>query len=313
MNTTIIGAAGFIGTNLALNLGKSKETSLTLVDAEDFYFDHIRAAGLSNVRYVADPLTYESDLDRMVEGSDVVYHLFSTSNPSNSNRKIADELQGNVIFSSNLFEACGRQKVKKVVFISSGGTIYGKDTRCPCREDSATDPITSYGLQKLTIEKLMYLCHYIYGFDYKIIRLSNPFGPYQRPNGLLGVVTTFIYKALKREKLSVYGDGSVVRDFIFIDDVIRGIQQIVNGNSDYHVFNLGSGYGISVKQVIETISRVLKTELDVEYTPARNVDVPINYLDIGRYEKAFGALNPLPLEMGIEKTADFLRSMYLND
>ncbi len=313
MNITIIGAAGFIGTNLTLNLGKSKDNSLTLVDTEDYYFDHIRATGLSNVRYVADPLTYESDFDRMVKGADVVYHLFSTSNPTNSNQKIADELQGNVVFSSNLFEACGRQKVKKVVFISSGGTIYGKNAMCPCREDSATDPITSYGLQKLTIEKLLYLCHYIYGFDYKIIRLSNPFGPYQRPNGLLGVVTTFIYKALKRERLSVYGDGSVVRDFIFIDDVIRGIQQIVNGNSDYHVFNLGSGYGVSVQQVIEAISRVLKTELDVEYTPARNVDVPINYLDICRYEKEFGPLNPLPLEAGIKITARYLRNMYLND
>ena len=123
---------------------------------------------------------------------------------------------------------CIRCGVKKVVFVSSGGTVYGKEVDCPLKEKTATNPISSYGVQKITIEKLLYLYRYMYGLDYRIIRLANPYGPYQRPNGVLGAVTTFTYKALKGDEITVYGDGSVVRDFIYIDDAIRAIMKIVN-------------------------------------------------------------------------------------
>lgn len=107
------------------------------------------------------------------------------------------------------------------------GQVYGKEVDCPLKEKTATNPISSYGVQKVTIEKLLYLYRYMYGLDYRIIRLANPYGPYQRPNGVLGAVTTFTYKALKGDKIVVYGDGSVVRDFIYIDDAIRAIMKIV--------------------------------------------------------------------------------------
>ena len=146
----------------------------------------------------------------------------------------------------------------------------------------------------------------MYGLDYRIIRLTNPYGPYQRPNGVLGAVTTFTYKALKKEEIQVYGDGSVVRDFIYIDDAVRGIQKIVEGSDRHHTFNLGCGYGTSIKQVLETIERALDIKLRVRYTEARKVDVPVNYLDIKRYETAYGSLNPISLEEGIRKTAEFM-------
>lgn len=152
----------------------------------------------------------------------------STTVPTTSNQHISQELVSNVIFSANLFEACIRCDVKKVVFVSSGGTVYGKEVDCPLKEKTATNPISSYGVQKITIEKLLYLYRYMYGLDYRIIRLANPYGPYQRPNGVLGAVTTFTYKALKGDEITVYGDGSVVRDFIYIDDAIRAIMKIVN-------------------------------------------------------------------------------------
>ena len=133
---------------------------------------------------------------------------------------------------------------------------------------------------------------------------------YQRPNGVLGAVTTFTYKALKGEEIQVYGDGSVVRDFIYIDDAIRGIMKIVNGVDRHHTFNLGCGYGTSIKQVLETIQNALDIEVRVKYTEARKVDVPVNYLDIKRYETAYGALNPISLRDGIRKTAEFMRDFY---
>ena len=108
----------------------------------------------------------------------------------------------------------------------------------------------------------------------------------------------------------MYGDGSVIRDFIFIDDAIHGILNIANGNGKYKLYNLGYGKGTSVNQVIQGIENVLNKKLSVRYIDGRKADVPINYLDIGRYEADFGALNPVSLEEGIKKTVDFMVKNY---
>lgn len=313
MKIILLGAAGFIGTNLIIELAKNPANELTVVDRDREYFKVLEGLGIPNIHYIPSDLTMDTDYDQLVAGQDLVYHLVSSTVPTTSNRAIAEELKGNVVLSANLFEACVHHQVNKVVFLSSGGTVYGKDVICPINEDVPTNPISAYGIQKETIEKLLYLYNYMHGLDYRIIRLSNPYGPYQRPNGVLGAVTTFTYKALRGEEIQVYGDGSVVRDFIFIDDAIRGIQTIVNGNDPHRIFNLGCGHGTSIRQVLETIEQVLGKELKVRYTPAREVDVPINFLDIHRYETAYGALNPISLEEGIKKTSEFMKQFYKMD
>lgn len=310
MKILLLGAAGFIRTNLTIELAKKTEDEITLVDRSKAFFKPIVSMDLKNVHILEADLTVDMDFDSILKDQEVVYHLVSTTVPTTSNQHISQELVSNVIFSANLFEACIRCGVKKVVFVSSGGTVYGKEVDCPLKEKTATNPISSYGVQKITIEKLLYLYRYMYGLDYRIIRLANPYGPYQRPNGVLGAVTTFTYKALKGDEITVYGDGSVVRDFIYIDDAIRAIMKIVNGENKHRTFNLGCGYGTSIKQVLETIEKALGIKLNVSYLEGRKVDVPVNYLDISRYEKYYGALNPISLEDGIRKTADFMKKEY---
>lgn len=310
MKILLLGAAGFIGTNLTIELAKKTEDEITLVDRSKAFFKPIVSMDLKNVHILEADLTVDMDFDSILKDQEVVYHLVSTTVPTTSNQHISQELVSNVIFSANLFEACIRCGVKKVVFVSSGGTVYGKEVDCPLKEKTATNPISSYGVQKITIEKLLYFYRYMYGLDYRIIRLANPYGPYQRPNGVLGAVTTFTYKALKGDEITVYGDGSVVRDFIYIDDAIRAIMKIVNGENKHRTFNLGCGYGTSIKQVLETIEKALGIKLNVSYLEGRKVDVPVNYLDISRYEKYYGALNPISLEDGIRKTADFMKKEY---
>ena len=310
MKILLLGAAGFIGTNLTIELAKKTEDEITLVDRSKAFFKPIVSMDLKNVHILEADLTVDMDFDSILKDQEVVYHLVSTTVPTTSNQHISQELVSNVIFSANLFEACIRCGVKKVVFVSSGGTVYGKEVDCPLKEKTATNPISSYGVQKITIEKLLYLYRYMYGLDYRIIRLANPYGPYQRPNGVLGAVTTFTYKALKGDEITVYGDGSVVRDFIYIDDAIRAIMKIVNGENKHRTFNLGCGYGTSIKQVLETIEKALGIKLNVSYLEGRKVDVPVNYLDISLYEKYYGALNPISLEDGIRKTADFMKKEY---
>lgn len=310
MKILLLGAAGFIGTNLTIELAKNAENEITLVDRCKDFFNPVINKNLKNIRIIESGLTVDTDFDSILKNQEVVYHLVSTTVPTTSNQHISQELVSNVVFSANLFEACIRCGVKKVVFISSGGTVYGKEVDCPLKEKTATYPISSYGVQKVTIEKLLYLYRYMYGLDYRIIRLANPYGPYQRPNGVLGAVTTFTYKALKGDEITVYGDGSVVRDFIYIDDAIRAIMKIVNGENKHRTFNLGCGYGTSIKQVLTTIEKALEIKLKVSYIEGRKVDVPINYLDISRYEKYYGALNPISIEEGIRKTADFMKQEY---
>ena len=310
MNILLLGAASFIGTNLTIKLAQNSLNNITLIDKNKVYFRNIEAMNFTNVSIKESAFDIDMDFNSILEHQDIVYHLVSTTVPTTSNLHISQELIANVIFSSNLFEACVQCGVKKIVFISSGGTVYGKEVDCPLKEEMETNPISSYGIQKLTIEKLLYLYKYMYGLDYRVIRLSNPYGPYQRPDGGLGAVTTFTYKALRGEEITVYGDGSVTRDFIFIDDAVRAIMNIVEGSNKHHIFNLGCGYGISINQVLESIQKTLNVELNLVYKPGRKVDVPINYLDIARYEKYYGALNPLNLYEGIKKTAEFLIKYY---
>lgn len=309
MNILILGASGFIGTNLTIKLIENIDNHITLIDKRIDYFSDIKKFNFSNVEIKISSLDKDMDFS-ILEGQDVVYHLVSTNVPTTSNQHISQDIQANVLFSSNLFEACVKYDVKKVVFISSGGTVYGKEGSCPLSENTPTNPISSYGVQKITIEKLLYLYSYMYGLDYRIIRLANPYGPYQRPNGVLGAVTTFTYKALKGEEVQVYGDGSVIRDFIYIDDAVKGVLNIVEGENKHHTFNLGCGYGTSIKEVLETIEKALGLKMNIVYKKGRAVDVPVNYLDIRRYEKYYGKLNPVSLEEGVKKTAEFMKHYY---
>ncbi len=306
MNIVILGGAGFIGTNLVKKLASVEADNITVVDTNKLFFNSIQSMGYKNVSFIESTFSMDTDFDSLVCGFDRVYHMFSTTVPTTANRHITDELNANVVVTSCLLEACVRQKVGRVVFISSGGTVYGKETACPLKEETPTYPICSYGIQKITIEKLLYLYRYMHGLDYRIIRLANPYGPYQRPNGILGAVTTFTHKALHGEDLIVYGDGSVVRDFIYIEDAIRAIENIAKDGAKYKTYNVGSGYGTSIRQVVETIKETLNIDVNIRYQEGRRADVPMNYLDITRYEDEFGKLNPISLQEGIKKTADFM-------
>lgn len=310
MNIILFGAAGFIGKNLTLELAKDLENTLILVDKKKEFFSDIETFRFQNISIREDNFDENSDFDELLKGQDIAYHLVSTTVPTTSNQCISQELMANVIVTVHLLEACVRSNIKRIIFFSSGGTVYGKDICCPIKEETPSYPINSYGLQKISIEKLLYLYHYIYGLDYQIIRLSNPYGPYQRPNGILGAVTTFTYKALRQEEIIVYGDGTIIRDFIYIDDAVKAVKKIVEGEEKYHIFNLGCGYGTSIRDVLETISCTLKIDLKITFKQGRKTDVPENYLDISRYEQCYGKLNPIPLKQGISKTAAFMKEYY---
>lgn len=304
MNIFMVGACGFLGTNIALKLSDILEANITIagLHTQEMPFS---IKNKSNIQLREMDFFSNPDFCKFLAGQEIVYHLASSNIPTTSNQQISLELLTNISATLNLLDACVKSEVKKIVFVSSGGTIYGKNKYCPLSEELPTYPITSYGLQKLTIEKILFLYHYKYGLDYRVIRLSNPYGPYQRPNGKQGVITTFVYKTLKNEVLEVFGDGSVIRDYIYIDDAVNAILNIIRSESKYKTYNVGSGIGISIKELIDNISNILKITPKVIYKDFRDVDVPVNFLDTTRYKNEFGELIHTNLQEGIRRTADF--------
>lgn len=307
----ILGAAGFIGTNLTVRL-LQEEKKLVLFDRPGANYpvqvQEAAARGQADFVYgsFAETVSWLNILPMLVQ-VDTVYHLISTTCPTNSNRNVAREMEENLIATVRFLDACVEAEVKKIVFLSSGGTVYGKLHTGICREEEEAFPITSYGVQKLAIEKMLYLYHEMHGLDYRIVRLSNPYGPYQRPNGVQGVVSTFTYRAMHDQPIEVFGDGTVVRDYIYIQDAVEGILKISNGNGRYRLYNLGRGEGAAVLDVIEAITEVLGKRPEVVFKPGRPVDVPVNVLDVTRFEQDFGMLSRTSLRDGIYRLAEFYR------
>jgi len=303
----IIGAGSFIGKNLIKELHASYR--LKLVETNLRYIEDVLCTlDRGDIEQEEREFSPDTDYEALFDPGDIVIHLASSTNPTTSNVDIFREISTNVLSSARMFDACVTRGVKRVVFASSGGTVYGKNVRCPIKETDQTDPINSYGLQKLTIEKMLYVYNITRGLDYRIARLSNPYGPYQRPNGKLGVVTTFLYNALKGKAINVYGDGSVVRDFIYIGDAVKAIRPLIERECRHRVYNIGSGRGMSIQNVLQIIKEEVGGEIKVTFGEGRSVDVPENYLDISRFNSEFNEGAPMSLAEGIHLTRRFLES-----
>lgn len=276
---------------------------------ETIFGREISAEQKKRCRIIKDNFQLSTNFEQLTAGIDTVYHLISTTLPNNSNQNIGMGLMDNVIVTASFLDACVKNGVKRVLFLSSGGTVYGVSAKMPLEETACNEPISGYGLQKITIEKLLYLYWYLYGLDYRIVRLSNPYGKYQKPNGIQGVMTTFVFRAMKGEPLYVYGDGLIIRDYIYIEDAIAAILNIAAYSGEYKVFNVGSGKGYSVNEIIKLIEMVLGKAVKVEYLDNRKADVPVNVLDITRHEQCFGQLIHVTLEQGIKKLYQYFAQL----
>lgn len=307
----ILGAAGFIGTNLTLRLLQEKKKLFLFERAEAVFAPKVQCAikqgDAAQIRGSFLENIWQDKLSLLRE-VDTVYHLISTTCPTNSNRNTAIEIEENMVSTIRLLDACVEAGVPKIVFLSSGGTVYGKEHTGLCHEEEEAFPITAYGVQKLGIEKILYLYHHMYGLDYRIVRLSNPYGPYQRPDGVQGAITTFTWRALHDKPIEVYGDGSVVRDYIYIEDAIDGIRKIAEQQGNFRLYNLGSGKGHSLKEVLQVITGVVGKMPQIIYKSGRSVDVPVNVLDISRFREDFGCFEPIGLEEGIRRLVRFYES-----
>jgi UDP-glucose 4-epimerase len=201
-----------------------------------------------------------------------------------------------------LFELCGKLKVRRLVFVSSGGTVYGLPSAIPTPETAPTDPIGAYGVSKLSIEKYLAVYQRLHGLDYRILRVTNPYGPFQVPIKNQGLVAAIISKALRGETNEIWGDGSVIRDYIFIDDVVDALIAAASDQSAGRIFNIGSGVGRSVREVIAAIELALGKKLDIAWKQGRAADVPASVVAIDRARDLMGWQPKVPLDSGLAQT-----------
>ncbi|CAI8157469.1 MAG: dTDP-4-dehydro-6-deoxyglucose reductase [Prochlorococcus marinus str. MIT 9215] len=190
--------------------------------------------------------------------------------------------------------------------VSSGGTVYGIPCAVPIPETHPTNPICSYGITKLAIEKYVALYRQLHGLDGLILRVANPFGPRQRLDAAQGVVPVFLGKALRHEPLQIWGDGTTVRDFLNVADVVAALLAAVAYQGEETLFNIGSGQGISLNQLIVLLERQLKRSLEVEYLPPRGCDVPTNVLCIDRAMRVLDWKPQIPVAEGLRRLCDSL-------
>jgi UDP-glucose 4-epimerase len=280
----VLGGKGFIGSHLVDALLR-EGFPVTVFDRANIPALN-DAASASRVKWIDGDFTSEADVARALEGCDICFHLVSTTLPQSSNADPAFDIETNVAGTVRLLNQAVRLGVKKVVFISSGGTIYGVPRDVPIGEDHPTNPICSYGITKLAIEKYLHLYLTLHGLDYTVLRLANPFGERQRIQASQGAVAVFMGKVLRGEKIEIWGDGSVVRDYIYIGDAVAAMIKAARYSGDQRVFNIGSGNGVSLNEILDGIEEVTGRKADRHYTAARAFDVPISVLALDRARAA---------------------------
>lgn len=279
MRALILGGGGFLGSHL----------SHTLVDAGHTVtvFDLPGAACLPftrrlGVKIISGNFMKPEDTRQAVQDADVIYHLVSTTVPKTSNDNPQYDIQTNLLGFIKLLEQVRELGRRKIVFTSSGGTVYGVPQQVPIKETHPTNPICSYGIHKLAIEKYLHMYHTLYSLDYCILRISNAYGERQPAGGSQGVIATFLDKAVRNEEILIWGDGSVVRDYLYAGDIARALLKAGTVRGEPGVFNIGSGEGHSLNEIIAAIRNITGKELNLRYLSGRAFDVPSNVLDITR-------------------------------
>ncbi len=304
MKSLVLGGGGFLGSHVTEALLRAGH-SVRIFEKELVSKDNVEHL-LSDTEWVEGDFTNEAHIKQIVKGIDYIIHSLGTTQPKTSNENPVYDISSNLISTLHLLDAAKNEGIKKVIFFSSGGTIYGVPESIPITEAHPTEPICSYGIQKLAIEKYMKLYHRLYGLDYGIMRISNPYGERQRPHASQGAVTVFLYKALKNETIEIWGDGSVTRDYLYVSDVADAVLTLLQFDGKNKIFNIGSGKGLSLLGLIRNIEEVIGRKVRVNFTPARAFDVPVNVLDTTRAKNELLWSPKIGLESGLKRMADYL-------
>jgi UDP-glucose 4-epimerase len=303
MRVLVIGGAGFLGSHIVDRFLRERNE----VTVFDLHPEQFRRSP-REVAFFQGDFGNVGTLDKLIRtGFDVVVHCVSTTTPKTSNESPVFDVQSNIIGSLHLLDICVERKVSKLVFLSSGGTIYGDiGSLHSVNESHPANPVCAYAVSKLAIEHFLGVYKHLHGLDYVVLRVSNPYGERQNPMRALGALTVFLYRTIKRQEIEVWGDGTVIRDFIYVGDVANAVY-LATVNPTVGIFNVGSGIGFSLRDVLRNIFEVVGLEPSVTWLPSRTFDVPRIVLDATKLRTATGWQCLTSLSQGIALTAEWLR------
>ena len=292
----VLGGNGFIGRNLV--------ELLCLRNHEVYSFDlNYPDNKTENVHYLVGDFFDDCVLKQVLDGMDIIYHAICTMNPGNSNCKYIMGYERDLIQTMKLCDML-KDSGKKLVFLSSGGTVYGKQEVLPVTEESVPVPINHYGNLKLCIENTMRVFKYQNRMNILIARVANPYGPGQDYTKGVGFIDAAVKHAMRHETIEVWGDGEVIRDYIYISDVCEALAVLGEEDIPYDVINISSGRGVSQKQILAAVKKIFP-DARVKYLDARYVDTDKIYFCNKRLRSIWG-VPMVTLEEGIERYYQFL-------
>lgn len=281
MKILFIGGAGFIGSSLVKKFEKDSMYEIFVVEPS---FANVSRLNGTKATIIRDSLTNIEQIENIIKNNDIhtVVHLVSTLIPGSGYDDFNSEFQNMIFPSIRLMEFCAREKIKFVYF-SSGGTIYGnRNDMKPFMETDEQKPISYYGWSKQMMENAILFKNRTENLQYLILRPSNPYGHGQNLHGKQGLIAVAIGRIFDGKPVEVWGDGSAIRDYIYIDDLAKIVYQLIDNDVSNQAVNVGYGRGYSVNDVIAFLKIISKKDFKVVYTNARPMDVSNMVLDTTR-------------------------------
>jgi len=305
MNVLVTGGAGFIGSHVVEGLIKESFSPIVV--------DNLSTGKIENLNPKA--LFYQQDIEDeemmerifMLHKPVYVFHLAAQSSVSISVRNPVEDARTNILGTLVLLQKSVKYEAKKFIFSSTGGAIYGDNVNIPTSEEELPNPISPYGIAKLSVERYLDFFSKEYNLDYVSLRYSNVYGPRQDPYGEAGVVAIFTNKMLRGEKVTIFGDGEYIRDYIYVDDVVRAnILAIEKGKNI--VLNIGTGRGTTVNELFKMLKDIIGYTDEPVYAPPRKGDVRKSVLDCSKAKQILGWEPKVSLEEGLRRTVEYFKT-----
>lgn len=307
MRSFVIGGAGFIGAHLVQQLLAQGRQVLVMGRRLD------RPSSIpKEVQYISGSFGDESVLRNLFKDVDEVYDLAYATVPKSSFEDPIFDIVNNLPSSVSLFKAAIDSNLKRLLIVSSGGVVYGPSSIMPITEDVATNPISPYGITKLTIEKYAFMFHQMYGLPVTIVRPSNAYGEEQKPFTGQGFIATAMGLILKEEEIPLFGEQGTIRDYVHVSDVASGIIAAATLGKSGEIYNVSSGIGlnnIEVLKEIEKSAELYGKTARLRMLPKREFDVPVSILSHQKLSSHTGWSPTISFEEGIRSMWYYFASM----
>ncbi len=303
MNILVTGGAGFIGSNAVDAFINAGHTVVIIDDFSSGKQENVNAKAKVYKMDIQDPAVENIFRDEKIE---VMAHFAAQMDVR---RSVADpkfDASVNVLGFLNLMEQGRKYGLKKVLFSSTGGAIYGEQDYFPADEQHPNRPLSPYGITKLVTEKYLFFYKEIYGIDHVILRYANIYGPRQNPHGDAGVVAIFTQKMLRGEQPIINGDGKQTRDYVFVGDVVRAnlLGLTYKGSN---IFNIGTGIETDVNQLFQHIKKLTGSAAEEQHIPAKAGEQMRSVISSKKIGDALGWKPTIPLEEGLKRTVEFFK------